>query len=121
MVLRHSQISLEVTSRADRAFSRAAEIEADDRAATLDVGAERHQVGQRPDVQLVVRRLDAEHPQQQPGGLVGIDAGILEQLVHRHIQDAGGVVGALDIATDPIQRFGVAGEHQRLAFCCCCC
>ena len=68
-----------------------------------------------------------EHPQQRAGGAVGVDAGVLEQLVDCDVEDAGGVVGALDVATDPVQRFGVAGKHHRLlldstaAVCCCCC
>ena len=32
-----------------------------------------------------------------------------------------GVVGALDVASDPVERLGVAGQHQRITCCCCCC
>src|SRR5262249_11014939 len=95
----------------------------DDRTAAVVVGAEGDQVGQRPDIQLVVRGLDPEHQQQQARGLVGINAGILQQLMHGDVENARGVVGAFDVAPDPIERLGVASQHQRTTRCCCwdCC
>src|SRR5271165_3269221 len=93
----------------------------DDRAATRGVAPKRHQVGKRPDVQLGIRRLNVQHMQEHSGGVIGVDAGVLQQLVDGHVEDARGVVGALDIATDPVQCLGVAGQHQRITACCCCC
>src|SRR3712207_7745887 len=45
-----------------------------DGATAVGVPAERHQVGQRPDVERLLRRLHSQHPQQHPGGVVGVDA-----------------------------------------------
>ena len=59
-----------------------------------------------------IRRVDTQHPQQHSRRLVGVDAGVLEKLVHGHVENARGVVGALDVSTDPVQRFGVARQHQ---------
>lgn len=73
---------------------------------------ERDEVGQGPEVErLVLRRLDAEHLQQRSRGVVGIDAGILEQLMNGDVEDASRVISALDVATDPVKRFRVAGQH----------
>ncbi len=88
----------------------------DDRTAARGVAAEGDDVGQRPHVQQVGGRFDAEHLQQHPRCLIGVDTGVFEQLMHRHVEDAGGVIGALDIAADPVQRFGVACQHHCLLF-----
>src|ERR1700744_3887620 len=80
-----------------------------------------HTVGQRPHVQLTVGSVNSQDLQQHSRNVIGVDAGILQQLVHGDVEDACGVIGALDVATDPVQRFGIAGEHQRITACCCCC
>ena len=77
------------------------------------VAAVRDDVRQQPDVQRLVGRFHAQHPQQRARRLVGVDAGFLEQLVDGHVENARGVVGAFDVAADPVQRFGVAGQCRR--------
>src|SRR5262249_6142944 len=99
------------------------------------------QLDQRPDVELHLgRRLEPEHGEQHAGGPGRVHGGIPEQLVQADVQDPGGVIGPLDVSPDPVQRFGVAGQHQpapgraprsawpgrpvaRLGrpLCCCCC
>ena len=65
----------------------------------------------------VVTRLlafDAEYTEQGPRRLVGVDARVFEQLVHSDVENACGVVGALDITTYPIERFCVARQHHSI-------
>ena len=66
--------------------------------------AVRDDIGQRPNVERGLGRFDAQHLQQCSRRLVGVDAGILEQLMHRHIENARGVVGTLYVATALILR-----------------
>ncbi|SKV18892.1 Uncharacterised protein [Mycobacteroides abscessus subsp. abscessus] len=53
--------------------------------------------------------------------MIGVHARVFQQLMHRDIEDACGVIGTFDVATDPVQRFRVSGQHQRHRPCCCCC
>ena len=47
---------------------------------------------------------------------------VLEQLVDLDVEDAGRVLGALEVATDPKERLGDPAQHgSPTARCCCCC
>ena len=78
------------------------------------VGRVADELGERPGVQRVARRAGRQPstPSRIRAARVGVDGGVLQQLVHRDVEDARRVVGPLDVAADPVQRLGVAGEHQ---------
>ena len=46
---------------------------------------------------------------------------VLEQQAQVDVEDAAGVLGALDVAPDPVQRLGDAAQHAVTAPACCCC
>ena len=60
---------------------------------------------------------------------VSLTGGVLEEVVEVDVEDAGGVLGPLDVATDPKEALGDAAQHagpsdavaRRLCCCCCCC
>src|SRR5699024_6593663 len=41
---------------------------------------------------------------------------VLEELQPQYVDDPGGPVGPLDVATDPEERIGDPAEHQRSSF-----
>jgi hypothetical protein len=86
----------------------------DDRARVVDVAheelADRHRVASVPEiVEVVDEAQDREHVGPRPGRFGG---GSLEQAVVRDVEDAGGVLGAFDVAASPEEVLGVTGEHQ---------
>ena len=130
-VLMASHSSVETVSRARRAFSRAArqapaiELECSSsktsRSQTVayETGAS---PGSRPMITWRMTRAG------EPLGL----AGLLEHLQAGGVDDAGGPVGALDVAADPEQRLRDPAQHDassrprrtgasRTGPCCCCC
>ena len=66
----------------------------------------------RPGVERVARGAASQPitPSSARAGAVLVDPRVLEQLVEVHVEDAGGVVGPLDVAADPEQRLGDAGS-----------
>src|SRR5690606_8812784 len=64
--------------------------------------------------------------EQRAAREVLLDPRVLQQQLQVGVEDAGGVVGPLDVAADPEQRLGDAREHQasppaRVCCCCSCC
>ncbi len=108
-----SHISREMRSRMVRAFSRALAMHC-----TIELGlscAEREKfedvLGVGFTVELAKSVLLAGHDDQRlPAQTVGL-LRLLEQHVVIHVENARGVLGALDVARQPEQRFRDAREH----------
>ena len=104
-----SQISADSTSRAPRAFSRAA-----DSAPTIELGLVRSKARVREHplgVRLGLRRGRAHQREQVGAGAALVDPRVLDQALGVHVEDAGGVVGPFDVAADPEQRLRDPAQH----------
>src|ERR1019366_7414218 len=60
---------------------------------------------------------DAQDGEQRPARRTLVVEGVLDHTVHVGVDDTCGVVGALDVTTDPEQRLREPREHAALAHC----
>jgi hypothetical protein len=65
----------------------------------------------QPDL-LVLGELDAHHREQRAAGGLLVGGGVLEDVLGLYVEDARGVLGALNVATDPEHRLGDATQHH---------
>src|SRR4029450_10971451 len=93
---------------------------ADDGAGVIAV--EREDAGDGGGVVAAGRALGTDtHDLEQRGARGGlVDPPVLEQQVVVHVQDPRGVLGALCVATHPVEGFGDAAQHGPDVDCCCC-
>lgn len=85
---------------------------ADDRAGVTR--PESQPLRRTPGVEQAGRDLDAHDGEDVAGGAGPIDPRILQQGVDVDVEQPAGVLGPLDVATDPVQRLGDPTQHAWL-------
>src|SRR6185437_8166835 len=61
------------------------------------------------------------HREQRPAARVLLGPRVGEHPLQVHVEHAGGVLGALDVSADPVERLRDPAQHVDLPCCCCCC
>ena len=86
---------------------------AGDRAREREVLREQGGDGRRVGLTADRLRVGTHHVEQRAADRALVGAAVLEEEVVVHVEQARGVLGPLDVATDPVQRLGDATQHGR--------